>query len=70
MTPVSDAFSVLECFTVVSDIAEEFLSRVKNIGKANLTGVTDTSKATHYQCQQQSKVLTEQSNYTDRTLKY
>jgi hypothetical protein len=44
VSPVSDAFTVLVCFTGVIDTAEEVLSGVNSTGKTNLTVVNDTAK--------------------------
>jgi hypothetical protein len=43
MTPVSEAFSVLACFTNVNDTAEEFLFGVSDNGKPSFSGVDDTT---------------------------
>ncbi len=44
VSSVSDAFTVLVCFTGVIDTAEEVLSGVNSTGKTNLTVVNDTAK--------------------------
>jgi hypothetical protein len=44
MTPESDAFAVLEYFTVVNNTAEKLLACVMTLAQASFTGVNDTAK--------------------------
>jgi hypothetical protein len=51
ITPVSDAFTVLESFTGVNDTTEEFLNGVNDTGEGILVGVNVAGKAVLYLCQ-------------------